>query len=204
MKKKYLPWIIIGGIVVILIAWIATSYNGMYNAEQDVEQKWGDLQSQYQRRKDLIPNLENTVKSYAKYEGETLTAVTEARANAHTTQQLADALPKEAPTDAQALANYMKVQDDATKALNLYVNAVKEAYPDLKANQNYLEFQENLTGTENRIQVARTNYNEAVTVYNKKVGRFPNVMIAGMLGFDKRSTFQAEAGAQYAPAVFND
>ncbi|MCM1320185.1 MAG: LemA family protein [Muribaculaceae bacterium] len=202
--KKYTPWIIIGAVILCLAFWIGGTYNGMYKKELEVDQKWGDLQSQYQRRKDLIPNLENTVKSYAKYEGETLTKVTEARTRAQAAQQQADALPKEAPEDDQALARYNQVQQEATKALNMYVNAVTEAYPDLKANQNYLDFQENLTGTENRIQVARTNYNEAVMKYNKKVGSFPNVMLSGMLGFHKKSMFQADADAAQAPTVFAD
>lgn len=204
MYKKYLPWIIIGGILLILVAWAAGSYNSMYNAELGVDQKWADLQSQYQRRKDLIPNLEKTVKSYAKYEGETFTKVTEARANAEATQALANALPAEAPTDEQLLAQYLKVQEDASKALNVYVNAVTEAYPDLKASENYKDFQENLTGTENRIQVSRARYNEGVREYNKKIGTFPNVMLAGMFGFHKRSSFQADIDASQAPQVFNE
>lgn len=202
--KKYTPWIIIGGIIVVLAVWIGATYNSMYKTELEVDQKWADLQSQYQRRKDLIPNLENTVKSYAKYEGETMTKVVEARNKAQAAQNQADALPQEAPQDEQAMAQYNRVQEEATKALNVYVNAVAEAYPDLKANQNYLNFQENLTGTENRIQVARANYNEAVRGYNKKVGMFPNVILSGMLGFQKKSMFQADMDAAQAPTVFEE
>ena len=202
--KKYGKWIVIAGIILILAVWVGATYNSMYKTELIVDQKWGDLQSQYQRRKDLIPNLENTVKSYAEYEGETLTKVTEARSRVQAAQQNVDALPQEAPQDEQEMARYNQVQDEATKALNLYVNAVTEAYPDLKANQNYLDFQENLTGTENRIQVARANYNEAVMAYNKKVRTFPNVMVSGILGFQKKSMFQADADAAQAPTVFDD
>lgn len=204
MNKKYTPWIIVGGIVLILVIWLAVGYNGMNTASLEVDNSWANVQSQYQRRKDLIPNLEATVKKYAEHESQTLTAVTEARAGVDKTQQAVNALPAEAPADEMQMAQYMKAQADAAKALDIYVNAVKEAYPDLKANENFLALQEQLEGTENRIQVARQNYNETVKVYNKKVSSFPNVMISGMFGFQKRSMFQADADAASAPKVFED
>lgn len=204
MNKKYTQWIIVGGIVLILVIWLAVGYNGMNTASLEVDNSWANVQSQYQRRKDLIPNLEATVKKYAEHESQTLTAVTEARAGVDKTQQAVNALPAEAPTDEMQMAQYMKAQADAAKALDIYVNAVKEAYPDLKANENFLALQEQLEGTENRIQVARQNYNETVKVYNKKVSSFPNVMISGMFGFQKRSMFQADADAASAPKVFED
>lgn len=204
MNKKYIPWIVIGGVILILIIWIASGYNGMLNSEQEVENKWGDVQSQYQRRKDLIPNLENTVKKYAQHEEETLTKVTEARNSALQAQRLAEALPQEMPADEQEMERYLQTQENATRALNVYVNAVTEAYPTLLSNQNFLDFQENLTGTENRIQVARANFNEAVKAYNVKVRSFPNVLISGMLGFQKKSMFRADADAAEAPVVMND
>ena len=200
MNKKYTPWIIVGGMVI----WLAVGYNGMNTASLEVDNSWANVQSQYQRRKDLIPNLEATVKKYAEHESQTLTAVTEARAGVDKTQQAVNALPAEAPADEMQMAQYMKAQADAAKALDIYVNAVKEAYPDLKANENFLALQEQLEGTENRIQVARQNYNETVKVYNKKVSSFPNVMISGMFGFQKRSMFQADADAASAPKVFED
>lgn len=204
MNKKYIPWIVIGGVLLILIIWIASGYNGMLTSEQEVDNKWGDVQSQYQRRKDLIPNLENTVKKYAQHEEQTLTKVTEARNSALQAQRLAEALPQEMPADEQEMERYMQTQENATRALNVYVNAVTEAYPNLLSNQNFLDFQENLTGTENRIQVARANYNEAVKAYNVKVRSFPNVLISGMLGFQKKSMFRADADASVAPVVMND
>lgn len=166
--KKYTPWIVVGGIVLILVIWLASGYNGMNSSSLEVDNSWANVQSQYQRRKDLIPNLEATVKKYAAHESETLTSVTEARAGVDKTQQAVNALPAEAPSDEMEMARYMQTQAEAAKALDIYVNAVKEAYPDLKANENFLDLQEQLEGTENRIQVARQNYNEAVKLYNKK------------------------------------
>lgn len=202
--KKYTPWIVAGGIVLILVIWLAVGYNGMNSSSLEVDNSWANVQSQYQRRKDLIPNLEATVKKYAQHESETLTSVTEARAGVDKAQQAVNALPAEAPSDEMEMSRYMQTQAEAAKALDIYVNAVKEAYPDLKANENFLDLQEQLEGTENRIQVARQNYNEAVKLYNKKVSSFPNVLISGMFGFQKRSMFQADADAAAAVKVFQD
>lgn len=205
MSKKN---IIIGAIiaaVVILIIWIASGYNGMVTQEQNVDTAWGNVESQYQRRKDLIPNLERTVKAYTKHEGETYLAVTKARSAAMNAQDDAmQAGAQGAPTDPQQMQRYMDAQDNARKALDIYVNAVKEAYPDLKSSQNFADFQAQLEGTENRIQVAREAYNETVKNYNITVRKFPNVLISGMFGFQKRTMFQAEAGAQRAPEVFEE
>lgn len=202
--KKYLPIAIIGGIVLILIIWLAAGYNGMNSASLEVDESWANVQSQYQRRKDLIPNLEATVKKYAEHESKTFTAVTEARAGLDKSQRAVNSLPKEIPSDEQQMARYLQTQAEAKKALDLYINAVAEAYPDLKANENFRDLQTQLEGTENRIQVARANYNETVKKYNKKVTSFPNVLISGMFGFQKHSSFQADADAATAPKVFDE
>lgn len=217
MSKK---WIIIGAIaavVIILFAWCAISYNGFVTEETTVDEKWGNVQTQYQRRKDLIPNFENTVKAYTEHESKTYTAVTamrsgidptaqkaidNARANAEKAQKVADALPEEVPPTEQDMEYYLNTQAQAQRAFNLYVNAVHEAYPDLKSSQNFRDFQTTLEGTENRIQTARADYNAAVKEYNVKVRKFPNVIIAGVLGFQKKPMFRADADAQVAPTVF--
>jgi len=177
----------------------------MVTKEQGVDTAWGNVESQYQRRKDLIPNLERTVKAYTKHEGDTYIAVTKARAAAITAQEDASAVSQgQAPVDEQQMKRYMDAQDNARRALDIYVNAVKEAYPDLKSSQNFSDFQAQLEGTENRIQVAREAYNNAVKDYNITVRKFPNVLISGMMGFTKKSMFQAEAGAARAPQVFEE
>lgn len=202
--KKYTPLLIIGGLLLALVIWLISGYNGMYSEKQALDKAWGNVESQYQRRKDLIPNLEKTVKAFAKHEEETYTNVVKARKAANQAQDAANALPQEIPSDEQEMARYMQTQAEASKALDIYVNAVAEAYPELRSSQNFLDFQENLTGTENRIQVARANYNEAVEKYNKKVRSFPNVMISGMFGFTEKSMFRADADAARAPQVFEE
>lgn len=205
MNRKRIILFSFLGVILILIIWIASGYNGMLSQEQTVDNAWGNVESQYQRRKDLIPNLERTVKAYAKHEGDTYLNVTKARAAAMNAQADADQVSQgQAPTDEQQMQRYMDAQDNARKALDIYVNAVKEAYPDLKSSKNFSDFQVQLEGTENRIQVAREAYNAAVKDYNISVRRFPNVIISGMMGFQKKSMFQAEAGAQRAPQVFEE
>lgn len=177
----------------------------MVTQEQNVDTAWGNVESQYQRRKDLIPNLERTVKAYTKHEGETYVAVTKARSGAMEAMEDAQAASAgQVPSDEQQMQRYVDAQENARKALDIYVNAVKEAYPDLKSSQNFADFQVQLEGTENRIQNARQEYNKAVREYNITVRKFPNVLISGMMGFQKRAMFQAEAGAQQAPQVFEE
>lgn len=176
----------------------------MLSSELEVEKSWGNVESQYQRRKDLIPNLEKTVKAFARHEENTYTNVVKARTAAQRAQQAADMTAQAVPDDDMQMERYMQAQDQAKKALDIYVNAVTEAYPELRSSQNFLDFQENLTGTENRIQVARANYNEAVQTYNKKVRSFPNVLISGIFGFSKKSMFKADADAALAPQVFEE
>ena len=169
-------------------------YNGMVNEDENVNLQWGEVENQYQRRLDLIPNLVNVVKGYASHEKEALEGVIEARAKA--TQTTID------PSNMteEQLANFQKAQDGLSGALNRLM-VVVEKYPELKANENFLQLQAQLEGTENRITVARKSYNDAATIYNKLVRRFPNNMLAGIFGFSVRPQFKAQEGAESAPAV---
>lgn len=169
-------------------------YNGMVNEDENVNLQWGEVENQYQRRLDLIPNLVNVVKGYASHEKETLEGVIEARAKA--TQTTID------PSNMteEQLANFQKAQDGLSGALNRLM-VVVEKYPELKANENFLQLQAQLEGTENRITVARKSYNDAATIYNKLVRRFPNNMLAGIFGFSVRPQFKAQEGAESAPTV---
>lgn len=171
-----------------------TKYNGLVDANAEVEKKWADVESVYQRRADLIPNLVATVKGYAEHEESTLQAVTDARTRATSiTIDPATATPEQ-------MEAWMAAQDEVSGALGRLL-AVAESYPDLKANQNFLQLQAQLEGTENRISVERQKYNEAVKEYNVMVRRFPNNIIASMFGFDAKSMFEAQAGAEIAPVV---
>ena len=196
MKKS---WIIIGGIVllvVILLMSMSGSYNNLVNLQENVNKKWADVQGAYQRRADLIPNLVSTVKGYAKFEQETLIKVIEQRASATKPTINLDA----SQLNANSLAQFQKAQDELGSSLSRLLVSV-EKYPDLKANQNFLELQSQLEGTENRINVERRNFNEAVQDYNSKLRRFPTNIIAGMFGFAQKPYFTAQAGAENAPKV---
>ncbi|MDX1942513.1 MAG: LemA family protein [Saprospiraceae bacterium] len=171
-----------------------STYNGFVDTQEDVENAWGKVQSAYQRRSDLIPNLVNTVKGYANFEQETLTKVIEARAKATSINiNPANATPEQ-------LKAFQDAQAGVSQSLGRLLVTV-EQYPELKANQNFLELQAQLEGTENRIKVERDNYNNVVTNYNKKVRRFPGNLYAGIFGFSQKAQFQAEEGAQNAPEV---
>lgn len=192
--KKFIPWIIVAAVVAVLGFWGVGCYNEMVTQEENVETAWGDVQTYYQRRADLIPNLVNTVKGYAQHESATLQNVIEARAKA--TQITVD------PTNAtpEQLAQYQEAQGQLSQALGRLM-AVAEAYPDLKANTNFRDLQAQLEGTENRIAVARQNYNEAVKTFNTYVRRFPKNIVAAMCGFEKKAYFEADATAAQAPEV---
>lgn len=193
MKKN--RGLIITIVVIVLVAlWGISSYNGLVGMDENVSNKWANVETQYQRRSDLIPNLVNTVKGYAKHESQTLEAVMAARSQA--TQVKID------PSNCtpQQLAAYQKAQGDVTTALGKLL-AITENYPDLKANQNFLELQSQLEGTENRINVARKDFNDSAKKYNTSLRRFPRNIIASMFGFEKRNYFEAEAGAEKAPKV---
>ncbi|RYD55223.1 MAG: LemA family protein [Sphingobacteriales bacterium] len=166
----------------------------LVSTEENVKGKWGEVQNQYQRRADLIPNLVNTVKGAANFEQKTLTDVINARAKATSIQVNPENLTPE------KLQEFQNAQGELSQALGRLM-VVTENYPELKANQNFLALQDQLEGTENRITVARKNFNEAVQEYNVQVRTFPNSIFAGMLGFEKKGMFEADAAAQKAPQV---
>lgn len=192
MKKVTI--IILVAVVAIIAIWAISGYNSLVSMDENVSNQWANVETQYQRRADLIPNLVNTVKGYAAHEKETLEGVIAARSQA--TQIKVD------PTDLtpEKLAEYQKAQGQLATALGKLL-AITENYPDLKANQNFLELQAQLEGTENRINVARKNFNDAAKAYNTAIRRFPKNILAGMFGFDKRAYFEAAEGAEQAPQV---
>lgn len=199
MKKGLIITIVIGVLLVFLFAGGCSSYNGMVDADQAVQKQWGQVENQYQRRADLIPNLVSTVKGYASHESSTLENVTNARAGLTKAYNDANAITPEAAQ--QNIAAYQQAQSQLKGALDIYVNAVREAYPDLKANTNFLNLQGQLESTENRISTERKRYNEAVEVYNKKVLRFPGNIWASIFNFHEKDMFKADEGAQHAPKV---
>lgn len=179
-----------------------SQYNGMVTSEQEVDKTWADVQNQYQRRFDLIPNLVETVKGYAAHEKETFENVTMARAGLTDAYNKADSLKDVAnPSDMASMEKYNNSQAQLNRAFNIYVNAVHEAYPDLKANEQFLSLQDQLEGTENRISTYRGYYNEAVKNFNLKVKRFPGTIFAGLFGFTEKTPFAADEQAQSAPKV---
>ena len=192
--KKNLGWIIPVGIIVILVMWAIGGYNGMVKMDEQVQNKWANVETQYQRRADLIPNLVSTVKGYAKHEQQTLEDVVKARSEATQLKVDAENLTPE------KLAAFQKAQSGVSSALGRLL-AVAENYPDLKANQNFLELQSQLEGTENRITVARKDFNDAAKSYNQSIRQFPKNILAGMFGFEKKSYFESEAGSEKAPKV---
>lgn len=170
------------------------NYNSLVEKQQGVDQAWAEVENQYQRRSDLIPNLVNTVKGYSTHEEATLTKVTEARAKATSITINPEDLNEE------TLAKYQAAQNELSGALKSLL-AVTEAYPDLKANQNFLNLQAQLEGTENRVTVARKRYTESVQEYNTSIKKFPTVIYAGWFGFKEKPQFKADAGASKAPEV---
>lgn len=191
MKKSTLGIIVVVAIVVI---WAISGYNGLVTLDENVSTAWSNVETQYQRRADLIPNLVSTVKGYAGHEKETLQGVIEARSKATSIKVDADNLTPE------KLAEYQKAQGDVTSALGKLL-AITENYPDLKANQNFLELQAQLEGTENRINVARMEFNKTAKELNTAIRRFPKNLLASLFGIDKRAYFEAAEGAEQAPKV---
>ena len=189
-----MPWIVVLGVLAIIALWAANVYNGLVSAEEEVESAWAQVENQYQRRSDLIPNLVATVKGYAAHENETLEGVISARARA--TQITVD------PSNAtpEQLAAYQKAQGELSQALGRLM-AVAESYPDLKANENFRDLQAQLEGTENRCTIARQNFNEVARAFNTYLRRFPNNIIAGAFGFEKKPYFEADEEAKKAPKV---
>ena len=189
------------GILVVLVVILAISFAGTYNRlvtlGQDVVKSWAEVENQYQRRADLVPNLVSTVQGAANFEKETLTAVTEARASVGR----ATVTPGQAPTDPAALARFQAAQDQLGSALQRLL-VVSERYPELRANQNFRDLQVQLEGTENRITVARGRFNESAQGYNTVLKKFPTNMLAGLFGFKEKPYFKAVTpGAEQAPKV---
>ncbi|HEU5292618.1 MAG TPA: LemA family protein [Cyclobacteriaceae bacterium] len=188
--KKFIPWIIVG----IVVIWGISKYNGIVGYDQQTKSAWGDVESDYQRRTDLIPNLVATVKGYADFEQETLTKVIEARSKATSVNVDASNLTPD------QLAQYQQAQDGVSSALGRLM-VVVEKYPDLKANQNFLDLQAQLEGTENRISVSRKRFNETVLNYNSAILGFPGNLIAKIGSFTEKGYFKSAAGAEKAPEV---
>lgn len=194
MKKSTLSTIIVIAVIGMLVAWCVGRYNAMVTMQENVENAWGQVENQYQRRADLVPNLVSTVKGYAQHEQVTLTNVMEARARA--TQMSVD------PANAtpEQLAAYQNAQGELSQALGRLM-AVAENYPDLKASENFRQLADQLEGTENRIAYARNLFNNSAKEYNAKTRRFPSNIIASMFGFERKPYFESEAGAEKAPRV---
>ena len=197
MKKLSGGWIaliVIGAVFVITLLWGVRTNNRMITAEEGVNGAWAQVENVYQRRMDLIPNLVNTVKGAADFERGTLEAVIDARSKATSVQVDADNLSEE------NIAAFQKAQDGLSTALSRLMVTV-ERYPELKATQNFRDLQSQLEGTENRITVERNKFNEVVKAYNTMIRKFPNSIIAGIGGFEKKGYFKASEGADKAPEV---
>lgn len=186
--KRFLPWIIVAVVVIGLYSWASGIYNTAVTLEQDVKESWGNVNTSYQRRNDLIPNLVNTVKGYAEHEKSTLTAVIEARAKA--TGITID------PTNVtpEQLAAFNSAQSGVSSSLSKLLVSV-EQYPNLKADASFMKLQDELASTENQILTARTRFNEAVKPYNNNINTFPRNILAGMYGLKQKPYFEAVAGA---------
>ena len=189
MKKSYVVLIVVAVIAIALFGWVKSTYNGMVSVEEEATTALANVQSAYQRRADLIPNLVQTVKGYASHEKETLEGVVNARSKATSIT-----------LNAENIKEYQQAQGELSSALGRLI-AIGEAYPDLKANENFRELQVQLEGTENRINVERNNFNKAVQTYNVAIRKFPSNLLAGIFGFDKMDKFEAAAGSENAPKV---
>ena len=194
MKKSTITLFVIGAIVILLAGWVTIQYNGMVANDEAVTTAWAGVESQYQRRSDLIPNLVNTVTGYAAHEKETLEGVVEARAKATQVTVNADNLTPE------RFAQFQKAQGELSAAIGRLMR-ITENYPQLRANENFSALQAQLEGTENRINESRLRFNEAVQKYNLSIRRFPGNIFASLFGFEKRDKFEAADGTEQAPEV---
>ncbi|HAC14487.1 MAG TPA: LemA family protein [Bacteroidetes bacterium] len=192
MKISYL---VIGVIIAVVVFWGISSQRSFVEQQERVDEAWGFVQSQYERRADLIPNLVATVRGAADFESETLEAVINARSQATSIQLTSDAL-----NDPNAFQRFQEAQNQLTGALSRLLVTV-ERYPELQANQNFRDLQVQLEGTENRISTERNRFNTAVREYNTEIRKFPSNLMAGLLGFDTYSYFEASAGSENAPTV---
>lgn len=191
MKKSTIGLI---AVIAVIAIWLVSIYNGMVGLDEGVNTAWANVETQYQRRADLIPNLVNTVKGYAQHEQSTFEAVVNARSKATSiTIDPSNVTPEK-------LQEFQQAQGELASALGRLI-AISENYPDLKASEQFKELQAQLEGTENRINVARTNFNKEAQKYNTTIRTFPRNLFAGMLGFTQRAYFEADAGASQAPTV---
>jgi LemA protein len=191
MKKSTIGLL---AVIAVIAIWLVSVYNGMVGLDEGVNTAWANVETQYQRRADLIPNLVNTVKGYAQHEQETFEAVVNARSKATSISiDPSNVTPEK-------LQEFQQAQGELASALGRLI-AISESYPDLKASEQFKELQAQLEGTENRINVARTNFNKEAQKYNTTIRTFPRNLFAGMLGFTQRAYFEAEAGANQAPKV---
>lgn len=194
MKKNILITVIVIAVLGMIAGWLIGRYNTMVTMEENVENAWGQVENQYQRRMDLIPNLVSTVKGYAKHEQETYTNVMEARAKAtQVTINPSNATPEQ-------LAAYQNAQGELSQALGRLL-AVAESYPELKANENFKQLMDQLEGTENRITFARNEFNNQAKEFNTYIRKFPANIVASIFGFQYKPYFKAEEGAEKAPKV---
>ena len=194
MKKSTIILISVAAVIAVIIMWGVSGYNGLVTAQEEVNSQWSNVESQYQRRADLIPNLVSTVKGYATHESSTLEGVVAARAKATQITVNAESLTPE------KLQQYQAAQGQVSSALGKLL-MISENYPDLKANQNFLELQAQLEGTENRIAVERGRFNEMAKEYNLTIRRFPRSILAGIFDFGKKPYFEAEKASAAAPKV---
>lgn len=198
--KKFPKWLIAVIIILVCVLAVYSRYKNTYNSlvvkDENVSAQWAEVQNQYQRRMDLIPNLVATVKGYASHESEVFTQVSEARSKAGGQINISDDIL----SDPEAFARYQQIQDNLGSSLQRLL-MVTEQYPELKADQNFIALQDQLEGTENRITVARKRYTEAVQIYNTSIRVFPASIVANISGFDKKAQFSASAEAQNAPKV---
>lgn len=194
MKKGYIVLIVIAVVILSIFFWAKSTYNSMVTSRETVTAQWSNVENQYQRRLDLIPNLVNTVKGYAAHEENTLTDVVNARAKATQMQININQL------DETTMKKLNQVQGELSSALSRLM-AISENYPNLKANENFLDLQAQLEGTENRIAVERRKFNETARQYNASIQQFPRNILAGMFGFTAKPYFEANAGAENAPKV---
>ena len=191
MKKSTIGLI---AVIAVIAFWLVSVYNGMVGLDEGVNTAWANVETQYQRRADLIPNLVNTVKGYAQHEQSTFEAVVNARSKATSiTIDPSNVTPEK-------LQEFQQAQGELASALGRLI-AISENYPDLKASEQFKELQAQLEGTETRINVARTNFNKEAQKYNTTIRTFPKNLFAGMLGFTQRAYFEADAGASQAPTV---
>jgi len=199
MQRKTIVILVVVGIIIFvglsLIGWVTGMYNSLVRLDESVNQAWAQVQNQYQRRLDLIPNLVETVKGYAAHESQVFTDVAEARASVGKLQMTPEIL-----NNPQTFQRFQEAQAGLTSALSRLL-AVAENYPQLKANENFLQLQSQLEGTENRIATERRRFNEVVQDYNVRVRSFPTSLMAGMAGFGQKAYFQAEPGAEKVPKV---